>query len=59
MIDTDTPFEYCCKYPFRMKFWFGLFTRMHLVERVASGIPRMREAMRKANLPEPEFHTGK
>lgn len=36
---------------------FGLFTRMHLVERVASGIPRMQEAMRNANLPEPEFHT--
>ena len=36
---------------------FGLFTRMHLVERVASGIPRMQEAMRGANLPEPEFHT--
>ena len=36
---------------------FGLFTRMHLVERVASGIPRMQEAMREANLPEPEFHT--
>lgn len=36
---------------------FGLFTRIHLVERVASGIPRMQEAMREANLPEPEFHT--
>ena len=36
---------------------FGLFTRMHLVERVASGIPRMQEAMREANLPEPEFYT--
>ncbi len=36
---------------------FGLFTRMHLVERVASGIPRMQEAMKDANLPEPEFHT--
>ena len=37
---------------------FGLFTRMHLVERVASGIPlRMQEAMRETNLPEPEFHT--
>ena len=32
---------------------FGLFTHMHLVERVASGIPRMQEA----KLPEPEFHT--
>ena len=30
---------------------------MHLVERVASGIPRMQEAMREVNLPEPEFHT--
>ena len=36
---------------------FSLFTRMHLVERIASGIPRMREAMREANLPEPVFHT--
>ena len=36
---------------------FGLFTRMHLVEKVASGIPRMQEAMKAANLPEPEFHT--
>jgi len=36
---------------------FSLFTRMHLVERIASGIPRMREAMKEANLPEPIFHT--
>ena len=36
---------------------FGLFTRMLLVERVASGIPRMQEAMKDANLPEPEFRT--
>lgn len=36
---------------------FGLFTRMHLVERVASGIPRMQNAMKEANLSEPEFHT--
>lgn len=36
---------------------FGLFTRMHLVEKAASGIPRMQEAMREANLPEPEFRT--
>ena len=31
---------------------------MHLVERVASGIPRMQEAMKEANLPEPELRTG-
>ena len=36
---------------------FGLFTRLHLVEKVASGIPRMQKAMREANLPEPEFRT--
>ena len=36
---------------------FGLFTRMHLVEKVASGIPRMQAAMKEAKLPEPEFHT--
>ena len=36
---------------------FGLFTRMHLVEMVASGIPRMQEAMQEAKLPEPELHT--
>ena len=53
----------CCSQGFRHKSMtrnpliFGLFTRMHLVERVASGIPRMQEAMKEANLPEPEFHT--
>ena len=30
---------------------------MHFIERVASGIPRMQEAMQEAKLPEPEFHT--
>jgi ATP-dependent DNA helicase RecG len=36
---------------------FGLFTRMHLVERIASGIPRMKADMKAAGLPEPEFQT--
>ena len=36
---------------------FGLFTRMNLVEQVASGIPRMREEMQEAGLPEPIFST--
>ena len=34
---------------------FGLFTRMNLVEQVASGIPRMRNEMKKSGLPEPVF----
>jgi ATP-dependent DNA helicase RecG len=36
---------------------FGLFTRMHLVEQVASGVPRMRDEMREAGLPDPIFST--
>lgn len=36
---------------------FGLFTRMDLVEQVASGIPRMREEMQETGLPEPIFAT--
>ena len=36
---------------------FGLFTRMHLVEHIGSGIPRMRKAMLDAGLPEPAYDT--
>ena len=36
---------------------FGLFTRMHVVEKVGSGIPRMRRLMNEAGLPEPKFST--
>ena len=36
---------------------FDLFMRMHLVEKIASGIPRMCDAMKEAGLPSPEFHT--
>jgi ATP-dependent DNA helicase RecG len=34
---------------------FGLFARMHFVEQVGSGIGRIQELMKKANLPEPVF----
>ena len=34
---------------------FGLFTRINLVEQVASGIPRMKQEMLEAGLPEPIF----
>ena len=37
---------------------FGLFTRMHLVEHVGSGIPRMKKDMLDARLPEPTFETA-
>ncbi len=36
---------------------FGLFTRMHIVEKVGSGIPRMRRLMKEAGLPDPKFDT--
>lgn len=36
---------------------FGLFTRMQVVEKVGSGIPRMRRLMKEAGLPEPKFDT--
>lgn len=36
---------------------FSLFTRMHLVEHIGSGIPRMINEMIKVGLPEPEFET--
>ena len=36
---------------------FGLFTRMQVVEKVGSGIPRMRRLMKDARLPEPKFST--
>lgn len=36
---------------------FGLFTRMQVVEKVGSGIPRMRKLMQDAGLPEPKFDT--
>ena len=36
---------------------FELFTRMDLVEKVGSGIPRMADLMKEAGLPEPEYRT--
>jgi ATP-dependent DNA helicase RecG len=34
---------------------FGLFARMHLVDQVGSGIGRIQQLMKDANLPEPVF----
>ncbi len=36
---------------------FELFTRMDLVEKVGSGIPRMADLMSEAGLPAPEYRT--
>lgn len=37
---------------------FGLFNRMHFVEHIGSGIPRMIKDMTDAHLPEPKFDTN-
>lgn len=34
---------------------FGLFERVHMVEQIGSGIPRIKKAMLECNLPAPEF----
>jgi len=36
---------------------FSLFTRMQLVEKIGSGIPRMARLMKEADLMEPEYNT--
>ncbi|PRD51985.1 ATP-binding protein [Sphingobacterium gobiense] len=36
---------------------FGLFVRIHMVEQVGSGISRIRDLMKSAKLPEPQFKT--
>ena len=42
----------------RNPFIFGLMHRIDLVEKVGSGIKRMRDAMKEANLIEPRFEMG-
>jgi len=36
---------------------FGLFERIHMVEQIGSGVPRIRKAMLESDLPAPEFRT--
>ena len=42
----------------RNPFIFGLMHRIDLVEKVGSGIKRMLDAMKEANLIEPKFEMG-
>lgn len=52
IVDKDFGYKSMTRNPLIL----GLFTRMHLVEKVVSGIPRMQEAVKVTNLPESEFH---
>jgi ATP-dependent DNA helicase RecG len=58
LINTITQQEFGTKSFSRNPLIFGLMQRVNLVEKVGSGIKRMREAMKDANLIEPKFEMG-
>ena len=58
LISTITKQEFGTKSFSRNPLIFGLMQRIDLVEKVGSGIKRMRDAMKDANLVEPKFETG-
>jgi ATP-dependent DNA helicase RecG len=58
LISTITQQEFGTKSFSRNPIVFGLMQRIDLVEKVGSGIRRMRDAMKEANLIEPKFEIG-
>ena len=50
-----SPSEFGTKSHSRNPLIFGLFVRIKLVEQVGSGIGRMKDVLKKAKLPTPEF----
>ena len=58
LISTITPQEFGTKSFSRNPLIFGLMQRIDLVEKVGSGIKRMRAAMKEANLLDPKFEMG-
>jgi ATP-dependent DNA helicase RecG len=58
LISTITLQEFGTKSFSRNPLIFGLMQRIDLVEKVGSGIKRMRDAMKDANLVEPKFEMG-
>jgi len=56
LISTIPTIEFGTRSFSRNPLVFGLFNRMDLVEKIGSGINRMKEAMLKENLPEPHFN---
>lgn len=58
LISTITQQEFGTKSFSRNPLIFGLMQRVDLVEKVGSGIKRMRDAMYEANLIEPKFEMG-
>jgi len=58
LISAITQQEFGTKSFSRNPLIFGLMHRIDLVEKVGSGIKRMRDAMKEANLIEPKFEMG-
>ncbi len=58
LISTITQQEFGTKSFSRNPIVFGLMQRIDLAEKVGSGIKRMRDAMKEANLIEPKFEIG-
>lgn len=58
LISAITPQEFGHKSMSRNPLIFGLMQRINLVEKIGSGISRMKDAMLSAGLPEPVFATG-
>lgn len=58
LISTISQQEFGTKSFSRNPLIFGLMQRIDLVEKVGSGIKRMRDAMKDANLVEPKFEMG-
>lgn len=55
LVSAIPPSEFGKRSHSRNPLIFGLFTRMHLVEQVGSGIGRMNELMKAAGLPKPLY----
>jgi len=56
LISTIPTIEFGTRSFSRNPLIFGLFNRMDLVEKIGSGINRMKDAMKNENLPEPKFN---
>lgn len=52
-----SPSDFGTKSHSRNPLIFGLFVRIHMVEQVGSGIGRIKDQMKEAKLPEPQFKT--
>jgi len=57
LVSAISPSEFGKRSHSRNPLIFGLFARMHMVEQIGSGIIRMNDLMKEANLPKPEYNT--